>query len=419
MRNFLFAFVSLSALIASADPSVSGVTARQNWPWGPEVDVDYTLDATEPCDLAYTVSYVSDMRPCQEETVRLYGVKPGAHHFAWNPVAKDLADKNVRNFKVSFETPVKTSDRAFLIVQLANGKVSYMSEAQAAEENGFSDVKYRTQYMVFRRMPSGDYDLGLTAEELTRLGANATAKTQAARRTVRLSHDYYLAIHVMTQAQYSYAMGGSSSVLNYKSLAYEDLRGKPTEDGIMWPNTGHEVAANSTVKTLRDRFCLPEGFVLDLPTESQWEAGIRGGTNTILPHFGTVENTDAELVSYLGTICYTNGGTSVGTLAPTAKGFYDPVGIFWELVLEMYNSKDGEKIHMAFPDFRDWSQTVDPVGKDVVVGDKEALWAISCNCGYVSQPTKITISQTPANRNMRDRTAAMAVRLCINTQAIK
>lgn len=419
MKSFLFSIVSMVAAVALADPAVTGVMARQNWPWGPEVNVDYTLDATEPCDLGYIVSYVADMRSCQEPTVRLYGVQPGANHFVWDPVAKGLADKSVRDFKVAFETPVKVSDRAFLIVQLATGEVSYMSEAQAAEENGFSDVKYRKQYMVFRRVPAGDYDLGLTADELTRVGANATAKTQAARRTVRLSHDYYLSIHVMTTAQYSYATGGSSDNLAYKSLSYEALRGKPVEDGIMWPNTGHAVAGNSTVKTFRDHFKLPEGFVLDLPTESQWEAGIRGGTNTILPHFGTPENTDAEMLAYLGTICYTNGGANVGTMSPTSKGFYDPVGIFWELVLEMYNSKEGEKIHMAFPDFRDWSQTVDPVGKTVEVGDKDHLWAVSCNCGHVIQPSKVSISQTPANRNMRDRTGAMAVRWCINTQAIK
>jgi len=420
MRSLLFSFASLFALIASADPSVTSVVARQNWPWGAEVDVDYTLDATEPCDLAYTVSYVADMRPCVEPTVHLYGVKPGANHFTWNPVAKGVSDKNVRDFKVSFAAPVKASDRAFLLIQMATGDVTYASEAQAAALDGFTNELYRTQYMVFRRVPAGDYDLGLTAEELTRLGVTkAVEKTQAARRTVRLSHDYYLGIHVMTAAQYYYANGGSSSQLNYYALSYEALRGKPVEDGIMWPNTGHAVGDNSVVKSFRGKFKLPEGFVLDLPTESQWEAGIRGGTNTILPHFGTPANTDAELLAYLGTIAYTNGGANVGTKAPTAKGFFDPTGIFWELVLEMYNSKDGEKIHMAYPDFRDGSQTVDPVGKDVVVGDATQLWAISCNCGYISKPSKVVLGHTPANRNMRDRTANMAVRWCINTQAIK
>lgn len=413
--SVLFAVLAASVL---ANPSVTGLTIRQDWPWSPKVYVDYVLEADEACDLDLTVSYVVDTRQAQM-TQSFVGVKPGRNVFVWDPVENGLADKSVRDFRVAFGTPVKVSDRAFLVVQLTTGEVTYMSEEQAAEENGFSDEKYRKQYMVFRRVPAGDYDLGLTAEELTRVGANATAKTQAARRTVRLSHDYYLSIHVMTTAQYSYATGGSSDNLAYKSLSYETLRGKPVEDGIMWPNTGHAVASSSAVQTLRNRWKLPAGFVLDLPTESQWEAGIRGGTNTILPHFGTPANTDAEMLAYLGTICYTNGGANVGTLAPTAKGFYDPVGIFWELILEMYNSKAGETIHMSFPDFRDWSQTVDPVGKTVEVGDKDHLWAVSCNCGYVTKPTKITISQTPANRNMRDRTGTMAFRLCINTQAIK
>ena len=49
-KNVLLLLLSVVAVAAFADPSVTGIAVKQRWPWSDKIDVDFTLNATTNCD---------------------------------------------------------------------------------------------------------------------------------------------------------------------------------------------------------------------------------------------------------------------------------------------------------------------------------------------------------------------------------
>ena len=56
-KNVLLFLVSVAAAAAFADPSVTGITIKQRWPWSDKIDVDFTLSATTNCDIRFAFSH--------------------------------------------------------------------------------------------------------------------------------------------------------------------------------------------------------------------------------------------------------------------------------------------------------------------------------------------------------------------------
>lgn len=413
------ALLLLAALAANADPAVTDVMVRQRWPWNGKVDIDYTLDATTACDVMLQATYVGCMEPIVFTNGVVgrtpVGVAPGAAHLVWDPADSGLDGRALANFTVT-GSAASVDERKYLVVNLASGGYAFASSPPPAEEGGWTNALYKSSKMVFRRIPAGSYQLGHTSAELNKLNVTA-AQQQAvmARREVTISSDYYIAIFVMTAAQYNTLTGKSpGTTYTASQQPLEVLRGICTNatDAVLWPATGHHVAANSIVARLRARAGLPSWMVLDLPTESQWEIASRAGTTTIFPAGGSATDTVSDLLGYLGRTTCLTGASPVACFEPNAWGIYDPIGIYWELVLESWNAADGTTTNVANPDFRDATQTTDPIGK-VCVAD-ETIRAISCNSGYLTNPTKLSAAMSPACRAARMATQKCAARFCIH-----
>jgi len=176
---------------------------------------------------------------------------------------------------------------------------------------------------------------------------------------VRLTNDYYAAVYMMTQLQYSRLTGSWTSASyeavplpdryvtpvfgnnNMAPLSYNALRGTPDSSFKGWPEAGHAVKADSVLKTIRD-FTGVSG--LDLPTEAEWEYACRAGTETSLNSGKNVsdplsERADANMAE-VGYMQYNapklKAPEPVGLRKPNAWGLYDCHGNVGEMCLDWY-----------------------------------------------------------------------------------
>ena len=414
---------------ALADPSVDNITVRQRWPWNGKVDVDYVLVAATNCDVRLKATTSSYPEPIVFSSDIVEGqvvsAAPGANHFVWDPADSGLSGRLLANFEVTADSVESVADRTYLVLDLVNGGYEFASAPPPESEGGWTNTVYKQTKMVFRRVPAGTYTLGCTAAALTKLNATGNnAASLMAERTVTVSTDYYIALFVMTDAQKNAIYGSTPGTLySAGQLAYETLRGCPTNgvDSIIWPKTGHRVADGSCIKKLRDKARLPSGMVIDLPTEAQWEIASRAGTATIFPAGGTPEDDVQTLLGYLGQTTVTNDSRNavVASKSPNAWGIYDPIGIYWELVLENCNNTSANvtKVH-AVPSsgFRDPARDVDPIGR--ILEYDGTFWAITCNSGYVDRPTTLSAEMSPSYRAVRDSKVKNAVCFCIHLRPL-
>jgi formylglycine-generating enzyme required for sulfatase activity len=147
---------------------------------------------------------------------------------------------------------------------------------------------------------------------------------------VRLSRDFLLGVHEVTQAQWKAVMGENPS--------YFEGDGNLPVDTVSWQDAVG--------------FCLAlgkkEGRKYRLPTEAEWEYACRAGTATPF-HTGRTISTDQ--VNYDGQAIYGEGRegiarkrtTVVGSFRPNAWGLYDMHGNLWEWCADWYGAyPDGE-----------------------------------------------------------------------------
>lgn len=426
MKTLVFAFSILTACGAlAAEPSITDIAARQRWPWSDKVDIDFWLSAESPADVEFTATYdgvaapISLANGLESSSMCL---KPGLNHLVWDPVAAGLGSQKLTGFTI-VPTVATFDARKYLVLDLQTGDYEYVSEPPAG---GWTADVYKSAKMVFRRVPAGVYTVGNTSEELTAFGVT-TRPGVMARRTVTVSGDYYMAIFIMTAAQQN-ALNGKTPGSNFAfgKTSYEGLRGKITNgtESVIWPQTGHKVAAGSFIKKFRDKMKLPKQMIIDLPTETQWEVAALANRTTLFPAGGTLADSVETLLEYLKVSTVTTGGAAVATKEPNAWGLYDTTGVFWEFVLEGWNAAsvaDFPKGNVVNPDFRDPSQTVDPIGRECTAN--ETFLALTCNSGYIgsatASPTKLSAGMLPSYRVARVANVEnVAARFCIHLQPL-
>ncbi len=249
------------------------------------------------------------------------------------------------------------STNDYLVVDISGGTnaasypVSYLS---AVPGGGWTDA-HKTDKLVLRKIASGTYTMGSTADELGR-DSNET------QHTVTLTKGFYIGVFEVTQRQWELVMGNRPSYFNnstyYASrpverVSYFDIRENPanTDDpAVYWPTNG-AVNATSFMGKLRAKTGLA---TFDLPTESQWEYACRAGTATALNSGNNLTNTAndahmAEVGRYLfnggnsyGQSVDTSGATAkVGSYLPNAWGLCDMHGNVWEWCLDWYGTYPG------------------------------------------------------------------------------
>ncbi|MGI5868303.1 MAG: M60 family metallopeptidase [Kiritimatiellia bacterium] len=176
--------------------------------------------------------------------------------------------------------PSKPITGLYLGVCLAGpdaGKIETYPSREAVP-GGERDVRWKTDWMLFRRIEP--------TPAPTRIGRpGADPKASDAEREIEISSPYYLAIYEVTQRQWFNVMEtwkpncfgakGDRETRPVNGVSHNEARGS-TGDGINWPKTGRQVAANSFLGRLRA--LAGSQIEFDLPTEAQWEYAARAGT---------------------------------------------------------------------------------------------------------------------------------------------
>ncbi len=418
-KNVLLFLFFAAAVAAFADPSVTGITVKQRWPWSDKIDVDFTLSATTNCDIRFAFSH-SGM--ATEKTVvknlsdaTLCGVAPGEGHFTMDPADFGIKGKSIANLVVTAEEVASVADRTFLVLDLSTGGYEYMA-ARPSDEWGWTNDVYKSTKMVFRRVPAGTYTVGHTEAEMKTInnGTNPSAaqKNSILRRQVTLSSDYYIAIFPLTVTQSKTVGYGSSTGFGANRMTFGECRGLTNADAsvnVNWPITGlGEFGANTFLAKVRQR--TGGKLMIDLPTETQYEIAMRAGTTTIFPNGGTSSSTIDELKALWEELSPVSGYELVGLRNPNGWDIYNPVGMwyYWCLDAEPWTTTT------FYDDNSSAGQSgTDPYGQTIAAG--EPMVRLSRGNGYASGAG---IGSLPGNRRAMVMTgfadAKCGIRLAIH-----
>ena len=346
-KSVLILSAALAATVAFADPNAPQITActvTQD-PVTHLVQATYTLD--EPAVITFDVR-TNGVSIGGANLTHAYGdvhrvVTAGSHTLYWQ------ADKAWQGYRLASDFSVvawaTNAPPDYMVVDLVvkKGERTYYIAPEQLPDGGVTNTKYKTDYLVMRRIPAKD--------AIFPMGLNNNTSGKFVYHRVMFTNDFYMAVYELTQGQFKNVLNESDWSLSYFSyisssaadeyrtnleapipqLRYYELRGY----GKKWPEDGHEIDTDSRLNTFRTTLNLP---TLDLPTEAEWEFACRAGTAGNR-YDGTADGT-------LPTCGWVDGNWppkaphSVGLLQPNAFGLYDMIGNVAELCLDLYNEGD-------------------------------------------------------------------------------
>ena len=338
--------LAASVLSATVEPTVSGVTARQNWPWNGNVEILYTLSTDEPCDVEVSATWQGQSEPVVLGCVSgdCTKVSAGNRRIVWDPVEYGV-ELPLTGFRVTV-TPVSIEARKYLSLNLVDGTVEYSATEPDWKNEPY---KYLATNMVFRRISATTFNMGYPNILLVSDFVNKRNNL----RKATLTSDYYIAIFPTTAAQEQVIAGNLAGVTESglhlpTRTVYNTIRGDRANDEICWPETFHAVSENSMIQKIRNvaKRSLPVSWKIDLPTAAQWENAARAGTDaTQLCHLegSSFEITVDVLVSILeSNVLWKKGETltngNIGQFSPNQYGLYDTIGCMFEAVLDWTRS---------------------------------------------------------------------------------
>ena len=329
-KIIMVGLVAAAAMLQAAEtPTVSGVKARQRYPWNGMVDIDYTLSG-DTTGLGVLITVKDGETGKTYTPTKFHEVLPtsaGTHRVTWSTEADGLTSlvtsqmvANVALMRI-VDSPAVTND-LYLVIDLSGGPtaisypISYpISYLDAVPNGGVWPDEYKTTKLVMRKIPAGSIN------------------------SITVTQSFYAGVFEVTQKQYELVMGENPS--SYKGdkraverVSYTDIRGESA--GAGWPGSS-AVDATSFLGKIRARTALQS---LDLPTEAQWEYACRAGTTSDYNNGGSTEADLKTLGRYSGNQNDGRGGysgfgtTTVGSYAPNAWGLYDMHGNVYEWCLD-------------------------------------------------------------------------------------
>lgn len=277
-------------------------------------------------------------------------VAAGDHTFTWTPNLSwpnhRIADGNIR---IGVKVWALDNPPDYMAVSLVAPDTALYYPSAEAVPGGVQDEKYKTEYLLMRRIPAANVVWRMGAPSTEKRDANITAASETPH-PVSLDKDYYIGVYPVTKQQYRYIMGqdpstyptGDERFVPITYVSYAGLRGTTYD----WPGGLHQVTDSSVIGKLQAVTGFP---TMDLPTDAQWEFACRAGTGSALYDGHELENADAS--TYLNNLAvylrHGNKLTKVGTCQPNGWGLYDLYGDVWELCLDYYQENltgvDGNK----------------------------------------------------------------------------
>ncbi len=343
-KSILLLFnVLLPWCAAFADaPVITGVTARQRYPWNGKVDISYTVTGDVAAEVrrrgvlpslkVIAVDLTDNVTNTATAVNGDTALTAGTHKLVWDMDADGLSLKSTN---VVFSVVYETRPATYCVVDLSAGSgassypVTYLAELP---QGGFNVNEYKTMKLALRRIEPGSFKMcGLY--------------------DVTLAKPFYMGIFEVTQKQYELVHGSNPSALQgdmrpVECVSWNTIRGDSST--YNWPrSTG--VDSSTFVGKLQVR----TGLGFDLPTEAQWEYACRAGTTSEYNNGGSSTNDLKQLGRYEGNCSDGNGGYAehaiVGSYLPNNWGLYDMHGNVWERLLDWF----GETLP---------SHATDPVG---------------------------------------------------------
>ena len=247
----------------------------------------------------------------------------------------------------------------YLIIDVSSGPnaTNYpvtVANLSTADLTGAGNLQYKTDKIVLRYIPSGNFTMGSPGTETGRYA------NDEAQRSVTLAQGFYIGVFELTQQQFKNVMVSFPSSQDFASntmpvhrVSYSDIRGDGSSGAAYnYPNSGSAVDPAKFMGLLRSK----TGLSFDLPTETQWEYACRAGTTGALnsgnvnvlstganindPSLKTLAwydwnaNTGAEAGGVIGT-------REVGAKLPNSWGLFDMHGNVWEWTLDWLGNPVG------------------------------------------------------------------------------
>ena len=333
MRRMFFALCAFVCIVAFADtPTITGVTARQRYPWNGKVDISYMVTGDIAAEAKQRAVFTSLKVMAIDRTANTTNVATqlsgdtnitaGVHSIVWDMVAEGLSFKSSN---VVFKVACETTNALYCVIDLSAGAnasvypITYLTEPPSG---GFNVDAYKTTKLVLRRIEPGSFLMG-------------------GQYNVTLTKPFFCGIFEVTQKQYKLVMGSNPSYFNgekrpVEKVTYNLIRG--SSNGTQWPSSA-VVDSSSFMGKLRAR----TGLDFDLPTEAQWEYACRAGTTSDYNNGGNAESDLKKLGRYKdnqsdGRGTYSSNHTIVGSYTSNAWELYDMHGNVWEWCLDWYNS---------------------------------------------------------------------------------
>ncbi len=185
------------------------------------------------------------------------------------------------------------------------------------------------------RIEQGTFRMGSPPDE-------SGHKSDEALHDEVIAKPYCLGVYEVTQAQYRQVMGLKPSFFSAKGDGWDKVFGLNTDDfpveRVSWEDALDFCRIVSMLPDVRDK-----GWVVDLPTESEWEYACRAGTETPVQ---TGKELSSQQANFNGNNPYGPGAkgvflnrtTRVGSFSANAWGLFDMQGNVLEWCKDAYDS---------------------------------------------------------------------------------
>ena len=283
--------VAVAAVAADA-ATITKQIVRQQWPWQEKVRIDYVLDAAagEQSDVVLKVTDPATDRDVTGLSTAQSGdleyVTAGEHVLYWTPDKAEFADGKIPpmlKFELSAKAPI---GKKYLVIEFSHGDAYEADRKYTVTYEDELDVAgnistFRTTKMAFRRCRAGTYLMGSPETEEGRNPGRPNLPETLHR--VTLTKDFYLAVMPMVAAHawYFWEKAGGDCYYTWQNFFATSKIGPVRRgDSSNW-SADSTVDADSYIGKARVHLNagdLPSGYVLDLPTEAQWEYACRAGT---------------------------------------------------------------------------------------------------------------------------------------------